>query len=390
MLEQFSRWLRRYQGTEANPIYRLAVDVATGKVEYARAFDAAQSPQINGRLADGDLLELDQQVEFESRSNEEFALVLARLNAATAGAKGFEKVLVDLNLRVADLLLRDDQEAEREDYLREALIAAQRISYVNGQRRALNRLARLAFERGDTERSRDLLLQQLDAGREESDTRDEIETAILLADIALSDGDVASAHDLYHRAARSARRISYYTGAVDAILRQVAILRERDDLHGSLMLLRQASDAADHTIDTALQAEIAFRTGALLRELDQPEEAIERLSIALERARALKDLSMESRCLAMLSAPTAPGASRVVAAALSGGRRSGIPAGESDRGCAFALRDGRDAHRGWQSSRGCARADRRARDCHPDRRHRAGGERSWAARACFVRTGPRE
>ena len=46
----------------------------------------------------------------------------------------------------------------------------------------------------------------------------------------LAEGDVATADDLYHRAAKSARRIGFYTGAVDALLRQVGILRERGDL----------------------------------------------------------------------------------------------------------------------------------------------------------------
>ena len=301
MLEQFSRWLRRYQGTEANPIYRLAVDVATGRMSFERALDAAESHNVNGRLADGDLIDLDQQVESEARGNLEFALTLARLNAATARAKGFEKVLVDLYLRIAELLEDERDEAEREYNFREALHVAKKISYVSGQRRALNRLARIAFERGDTEDARDLLLQQLEAGREESDTGDEIETAILLADISLADGDVATAHDLYHRAAKSARRIGFYSGAVDALLRQVGILRERGDLQASLQLLRQASDAADRTIDTALQAEIAFRTGALMRELNMPDEALERLVIALERARTLGDMAMEARSLLMLA-----------------------------------------------------------------------------------------
>ncbi len=301
MLEMFSRWLRRYQGIEANPLYRLAADVTVGRMPLDRALAAAQSFQVNGRIADGDLIELDHQVEFESRVNPEFALTLAQLNVATAHAKGFEKVLVDLHLRVADLLVDDRDEREREQQLRDALLTAQRISYVAGQKRSLNRLARSAFERGETEMARDLLIQQLDAGREESDTRDDIQTAILLADIALSDGDVADAHDLYHRAARSARRIGDYSSAVDALLRQVAILRERGDLHGCLMLLQQASDAADRTVDDALQAEVAFRTGALMLELEMPEVAAERLDIALDRSRRLGDLSMESRALAMLS-----------------------------------------------------------------------------------------
>ncbi len=96
MLEYFSRWLRRYQGVEANPLYRLAVEVATRRTSMERALESAQTFNVIGRLADGDLLELDQQVEFEARTNVDFALVLGRLNAAAARAKGFERVLVDL------------------------------------------------------------------------------------------------------------------------------------------------------------------------------------------------------------------------------------------------------------------------------------------------------
>jgi tetratricopeptide (TPR) repeat protein len=72
-------------------------------------------------------------------------------------------------------------------------------------------------------------------------------------------------------------------------------------LHASLQLLRQASESADRTVDTALQAEIAFRTGALLRELNMPEEAIERLTVALQRARTLGDMAMEARSVLMLA-----------------------------------------------------------------------------------------
>src|SRR4051794_41134644 len=116
MLDAFSRWLRRYQGVEASPIYRLAVDVATRRISFERAIDNVQSFQVNGRLADGDLLDIDQQVEYEAANNLEFALVLARLNAAVARAKGFDKAQVDLCLRVGDLLERPDQAPEREYY----------------------------------------------------------------------------------------------------------------------------------------------------------------------------------------------------------------------------------------------------------------------------------
>ncbi|HUG15173.1 MAG TPA: tetratricopeptide repeat protein [Thermomicrobiales bacterium] len=301
MLEQFSRWLRRYQGIEANPIFRLAADVASGRLALNEALDAAQAHHINGRLADGDLLELDAQVEFEAASSMEFALILARLNVAAARAKGFEKVLVDLSLRVADLLERGDQAGEREYHFHEALVVAQRISYASGIRNALNRLARNAFERGDTDAARDYLAQQLGVGREDADTRDEVESALLLADLYVSDGDPSVAHDLYLRASRSARRLGYFHGAVDAMLRQAGIVRDQGDGHAALMVLREASEAADRTVDHRLQAEVAFRTGALYRDLSMPDEAIERFRVTLTLARDAGDLATEARCLEMLS-----------------------------------------------------------------------------------------
>jgi tetratricopeptide (TPR) repeat protein len=301
MLEQFSRFLRRYQGIESNPIYRMATDVAAGKTTLERALDLAQTHQVNGRLADGDLLELDRQVEFEAASSMEFALVLARLNAAAARSKGFEKVLVDLDLRIADLLEREDQAAEREHYFQEALATAHRVSYATGLRKTLNRLARNAFENDDLSAARDFLEQQLAAGREDSDTRDEVESALLLADFHMADGDPSTAHDLYHRAARSARRIGYFRGTVDALLRQLVIVLDQGDSQSALMLLQQASEAADRTVDTQLQSEVAYRTGVLYRDLSMPVEAIERFRVALSLARATGDLSTESRCLEMLS-----------------------------------------------------------------------------------------
>ena len=66
MLDAFSRWLRRYQGVEASPIYRLAVDVATRRISFERAIDNVQSFQVNGRLARNCLLDIDQQVEYEA------------------------------------------------------------------------------------------------------------------------------------------------------------------------------------------------------------------------------------------------------------------------------------------------------------------------------------
>lgn len=301
MLEQFSRWLRRYQGIESNPIYRLAADVASGRMSLDHATEAAQAPHVNGRLADGDLIELDRQVEFEAASSMEFALILARINLAAARAKGFEKVQVDLNLRVADLLEREDQIPEREYYFHEALVVAQRISYASGLKRTLNRLARHSFERDDTQTARNFLAQQLATGREDTDSRDEVESALLLADLFHSDGDSPMAYELYSRAMRSARRLGYARGEVDALLRQVTLATDRGDADEALALLMKAGEGAERTVDVQLQADVAFQTGMLYRDLRMPAEAIERFRYALGLARSSGDSTAETRCMDMLS-----------------------------------------------------------------------------------------
>ncbi len=301
MLDHFSRWLRRYKGIEANPVYRLAVDVATGKLTFDRALASVQSNQVISGLADGDLMELDRQAEFETKSNVEFGLLLSQLNAAAARAKGFEKVYVDLCLRVADLFETSGRIPERDYYLRESVQAAQRTSYVAGQRRVSGRLARQAYERGDRDEARRLWLTQLEAGRDEADTREEVDTALRLANLALSDGDAAEAYELFHRAGKSGRRLGLYSEVVESLLAQVAITRERGELQNALMLLRQAEEAADRTADSHLQGQVAYRIGVLLCDLGRVSDAVPYLETALGHARDLSDLQMETRSLNLLA-----------------------------------------------------------------------------------------
>ena len=301
MLEHFSRWLRRYKGIEANPVYRLAVDVATGKITFERALASVQSYQLISGLADGDLIELDRQAEFETKTNFEFGLLLSQLNAAAARAKGFEKVYVDLCLRVADLFEETGRIPERDYYLREAVQAAQRTSYVAGQRRVSGRLARQAYERGDREEARRLWMTQLEAGREDADGREEVDTALRLANLAASEGDTTTAYDLYHRAGRSGKRLGLYSEVVESLLAQVTISRERGELQGALMLLRQADEAAERTVDARLKGQVAYRTGALLCDLNRASEAIPYLEAAIEHARELGDVNMEARSLRLLA-----------------------------------------------------------------------------------------
>ncbi|MCO5779719.1 hypothetical protein, partial [Enterobacter hormaechei] len=85
-----------------------------------------------------------------------------------------------------------------------------------------------------------------------------------LANLAASEGDTATAYDLYHRAGRSGKRLGLYGEVVESLLAQVVISRERGELQGALMLLRQADEAAERTVDARLKRQVAYRTGALL------------------------------------------------------------------------------------------------------------------------------
>lgn len=301
MVDQVGRWLRRRQGIERNPIYQLASDVAEGRMSPEQAYQSVERRGLLNGLADGDLWDLDREAARIAVDDPQRALLVVRLAILAARYKGFDRVLIDCNLRAADLLAELEDRTDQELHLREALAAAERIASVNGQRRALSRLARLAFDTGDTDRARELLGRQLEAGREDADTLEDVETAVLLGDLARSDGDASGAREFYHRAARSARRVGHFPGVVDALLRQVLILREIGDYEGAVLLLQQAQDAAEQTIDTRLQVEVAIQTAALLAETHQYTQARNQLLTALERARSISDLTMESRCLTGLA-----------------------------------------------------------------------------------------
>lgn len=301
MLDSVSRWLRRYQGIESNQVYRLAVDVASGRRTLERALLAVQSYQVTAKLADGDLLDMDQIVEQAAATDLRFARILAALNAEAARVKSFEKVMVDLLLRCAELARMDGDIRAQETASRLALDTARGIVYVAGQRRALNLLARIALDMGDTAEAQELLHEQLTTGREEADTREDVRTAMLLGDIALQDSDSATALAFYQRAARSARRLQYWKRTVNALLNQVTIVRERNDVDTALTLLYDAASAASQTDDIGLQAQVAFRTGSLLRDMHQSAEAIGFLNAALERARVLGDDVLAANCVSMLA-----------------------------------------------------------------------------------------
>lgn len=300
-MDQLGRWLRRHQGIERNPIYRLANDVSTGKITPQRAYEEIERHSLLNRLADGDLWALDREASRAAVDDPQRALVLSRLTILAARYKGFDRVLVECNLRSAEMLNELGETRDQELHLREALHAAERIANVPGERRALSRLARLAYENGDTDRARELLSRQLDAGREDADTLEDVETALLLGDLARNAGNPTQAREYYHRAGRSAKRVGHFAGVVDALLRQVVVLREIGDIDAAMLLLQQAQEAAERTIDTRLQIEIAIQSAALMAEKGQLNQSRSQLVTAVERAREMGDVAMESRGLTGLA-----------------------------------------------------------------------------------------
>ncbi|CAN5622715.1 hypothetical protein BH23CHL2_BH23CHL2_06140 [soil metagenome] len=297
MVDIISQFLRNRRGIEATSIYRLAVVVATGRISWHDALAEARSPRVVADLADGDLIELDRQAQFEARQNLEFGLLLARLTVAAARAKGFEKVYVDLSLNLVEMLQRAGLDEERDYYLRQAMSSAQRISYQSGYRSVLNRMARYAsMEHNDLE-ARQYLAEQLTVGREESDTPEDVETAILLADMALRDDQRTLAHDLYQRAARSARRLGLFSLVVEALLRQVSIVLENGDSDGAMRILRQAEEVSDRTVDSRLRARVAERHGELQLDAGEFHQAATNFELALRFARDDEDLALEGRSL---------------------------------------------------------------------------------------------
>lgn len=301
MFEQLGRWLRRQQGVERNPIYRLASEVMEGQISVERAYQMVENPSILGSLADGDLWELDAEVARAAEDDHEHALILTRMVILASRYKGFDRLLVEFNLRASDLLGEQENHKEQELHLREAMHAAERIANTSGQRRALARLARLSMDQGNTSHAKELLHRQLEVGREETDAPEDVETAIMLGDIAYEENDVNTAHDYYLRASRSAKRIGHYAGMVDALMRQLSLHRAAGDSESAMLVLQQAQEAAERTIDTRLQAEIAIQSGIMLAERNQYQAAREQLTMSLERTRNIEDLTMEARSLTGLA-----------------------------------------------------------------------------------------
>lgn len=282
-------------------LVQISREVVSRKRSINGAISEVRHPAVLDALADEDFSDLGNIIEERVDSDREFAQVLARLSHAAAHAKGFDRQTVDAALRLDALLPAEDPAREREKLLRDAYKAAQRTGYVAGGRRALGRLGHREASAGDTEKARALFRQQLELGPPVNDTRDEVESALLLGDITLRDGDAQTALDLFARAEDSARRLRYQRGLADALIRRLDIGSEGIDLETRAQmeeeLLRLSTDLRDDLVLTQLIG----RHANTLIALNRFEDVVSHLEDGLEVAREMQDLELENACLAMLS-----------------------------------------------------------------------------------------
>ncbi len=282
-------------------LVQISREVVGRKRSINGAISEVRHPAVLDALSDDDFSILADLIDERLDSDREFSQVLARLTHAAAHAKGFDRQTVDAALQLDALLPSEDPAREREKLLRDAYKAAQRAGYVHGGRRALGRLGHREMSAGDTEKARALFQQQLDLGPPANDTIDEVESAILLGDIVIRDGDSQTALALYDRAEESSRRIDYKRGLADTLLRRLEIGGENLELETRAEmeedLLRLSTDLGDDVVLTQLIG----RHASTLMALNRFEDVVAHLEDGLEVAREMQDLELENACLAMLS-----------------------------------------------------------------------------------------
>ncbi len=300
-----SSWIERLAGKGRRGGNAVLVQIAREVVGRRRSIQGAISevrhPAVLDALSDEDFDILGSLIEERIDSDREFSQVLARLTHAAAHAKGFDRQTVDAALRLDMLLPAEDPAREREKLLRDAYKAAQRSGYVQGGRRALGRLGHRAASAGEAERARVLFQQQLDLGPESSDMVDEVDSAILLGDIHLRDGDSRGATELFERAGRGAERLDYARGKVDALVRRLDLGGESLDLDTRAAMEEEALRLATDLRDEMILSQLIGQHASTLLAQQRWEDAVAHLEDGLEVAREFQDLELENACLAMLS-----------------------------------------------------------------------------------------
>ncbi len=282
-------------------LVQISREVVGRKRSINGAISEVRHPAVLDALSDDDFLILSELIDERIDSDREFAQVLARLTHAAAHAKGFDRQTVDAALQLDVLLPAEDPAREREKLLRDAYKAAQRSGYVLGGRRALGRLGHRELASGEAEKARVLFQQQLDLGPANSDSPDEVESAMMLGDIILRDGDAETALHLYARAEESARRLRYSRGLADALVRRLDIDGERIDLEARAGLEEDLLRLSTELHDDLILTQLIGRHASTLMSLHRYEDVAAHLEDGLEVAREMQDLELENACLAMLS-----------------------------------------------------------------------------------------
>jgi len=291
----------RRRGSAGGFLLQIAREVVDRRRSVQGALNEIRDPLVLEALIEPDFARLDAAIVEQAPVDREFAIVLARLVHAAARAKGFERLIVDAALRLDGLLPSDDPSRERDKLLRDAYGISQQEGYVEGGRLALARLGHRALEAGETERARQLMRQQLEIGEEISDATGEVESALVLGDMARRDGDRKEAQAFYRRAGRSAQRLDHHRGIAEALIRQIDMMPPNTDLDTLAALQRQASEAARRTVDLGLQSRIVLSLAETLNRIGRHDEAMTQIEYGLSVARQIGDLALEGRCLSALA-----------------------------------------------------------------------------------------
>lgn len=282
-------------------LVQISREVVGRKRSINGAISEVRHPAVLDALSDDDFTILADIIDERLDSDREFAQVLARLTHAAAHAKGFDRQTVDAALQLDALLPAEDQAREREKLLRDAYKAAQRAGYVQGGRRAIGRLGHREVSAGDTIKARPLLQQQLDLGAASQDTRDEVDSAVLLGDIILRDGDSQSAMALYARAEESSRRLGYKRGLADSLLRRLEVGGEQLTLESRAALEEEMLRLSTDLNDDVILTQLIGRHANTLMAMNRYEDLVAHLEDGLEVAQEMQDADLETACLAMLS-----------------------------------------------------------------------------------------
>jgi len=291
----------RRRGSAGGFLLQIAREVVDRRRSVQGALNEVRDPLVLEALIEPDFARLDAAIVEQAPVDREFAIVLARLVHAAARAKGFERLIVDAALRLDGLLPSDDPSRERDKLLRDAYGISQQEGYVEGGRLALVRLGHRALEAGETERARQLMRRQLEIGEETSDATGEVESALVLGDMARRDGDRKEAQAFYRRAGRSAQRLDHHRGIAEALIRQIDMMPDTTDLDTLAALQRQASEAARRTVDLGLQSRIVLSLAETLNRIGRHDEAMTQIEYGLSVARQIGDLALEGRCLSALA-----------------------------------------------------------------------------------------